>query len=1068
MSNGAFAFGAFLDGLVVIDRHGKQLFRYDGKIADASVLVLGLFQDRAGILWVCLNDGILKIEYPSPFSYFDKQLGINSWVQIMKRYGDVMLAGTANGLYSLKKDSLLQMYSYKLVQDFSSRIWDISIFDDLLLIADEDAVYEYDGMHSKKIGDFNASAFLRSSVDPNRVFISLAKGLRSIYYERGKWVDEGKIDGVLGSTYTIVEEPSGNLWLETSEDWIWKVSFASKTAAKNLTNPVPQKFTAEQGLPGTRGNLFMFKNSVYFASENQKTYRHNKNTGAFELAVDLNEKLGLVHIDIIVNHVDEQNNLWFATFDNNIQSRWVAFDNNNDSGNKNLEQARILNDLGGSETLFYDKRDTVLWLTGNNSVIKHNLKLNAENETSYSALVNKVVYQKDSVLRYSAYSDTLLSLTYPNNSFRFQYSATSHQDESKNQFQYILDGFDTKWSTWSRETQKDYTNIPEGDYTFRVRAKNILGQIGEEGEYEFRILPPWYRTWWAYVLYALGAAGLIWAFSHWRSKQLRQKNLVLEAVVTERTEEIRKKNKMLSYQTERLKELDMMKTRLFANISHEFRTPLTLIKGPVEKLEREQNTRISMPNIKMIRRNANRLLNLVNQLLDLSKLDSGKLSLNPAEGDLFKSIRAAASAFSSHAASRNMDYRVSVPSEALWVSFDRDKLEKILYNLLSNAFKFTADEGSVHVQAEFRNNKLKLKVKDSGSGIPEDKLPHIFDRFYQVDDSYTREKTGSGIGLALTKELVELMRGTIFVESDPGQETVFRVVIPMEKIETTRGRSFEEEVEITPEAVLLESGKTTDTTKGTVPVVLIIEDNNDMRFFIREQLEGDYNIFEAEHGEQGLEKAETVAPDLIVTDLMMPRMDGITLCQKLKTQRSTSHIPVIMLTAKAGLENKLEGLETGADDYLTKPFDARELQIRVRNLIDQRAKLRALYSKNISLDPKEIAVNSVDEEFLEEVLALMEEHYENSTFGPKQLQQYLAMSKTQLHRKLKALTDTPPSELLRNFRLKRAAQLLPQRGDNISQVAYDVGFNTLSYFTKCFKDLYGVSPTQYVKNQKPS
>ncbi|MBT8183844.1 MAG: response regulator [Eudoraea sp.] len=1067
LSNGTFAFGTFSDGLVVIDQLGRQQFRYNAEMADAALMVLELFQDKAGILWVCLSDGVLKLEYPSPFTFFDKRTGINSRVQIIRRYQNRLLTGTANGLYALETNALTKTADFKVLQSFNSRIWDLLVFDDLLLIAEEDAVYQFDGKESKKIDNFNASAFLRSAIDPNRVFISLSNGLRSIYYNEGQWKSEGKIDSVQGATYTIIEEAEGDLWLETSEDWIWNISFSSRADAKRLANPVARKFTKEQGLPGTRGDLYLFENNVYFVSANRKTYQYDRQKDSFEISGDLNTKLELPDVNLMINHIDDQENIWFSTFTDSTQTRWFAFKNENAYELKNLNQTRILDDLGGSETLFYEERDSVLWLTGNKSVIRHDLALSQRSEIQ-PALIAKVIYKKDSILREGYDNDKVLSLPYQKNSFRFYYSSTSFYDENKNQFQYILEGFDENWSDWSKETQKDYTNIPEGAYDFRVRAKNILGQISEEDSYGFAILPPWYRRWWIYIGYVILAGLALWGYGRWRSTRLRKKNLALEALVADRTEKIRKKNKMLSYQTEKLKELDTMKTRLFANISHEFRTPLTLIKGPVEKLESEGKTQISMPNIKMIRRNANRLLNLVNQLLDLSKLDSGKLKLNKAEGDLFKCLRAAASTFSSHAAARNMDYQLQVPSELLWASFDRDKLEKIVYNLLSNAFKFTEDEGRVILEAEHKSGQLNIIVSDTGTGIPIEKLPRIFDRFFQVDDSFTREKAGSGIGLALTKELVELMGGTIFVESKPGKGTQFKVVLPLEKIET--GKRPPDEIEIAPviRSSVETNGGVAPSNKQEGPQILIIEDNNDMRFFIGEQLESQYAVSEAVNGKEGLDKAHKMVPDLIITDLMMPQMDGITLCKELKSQRATSHIPVIMLTAKAGMDNKLEGLETGADDYLTKPFNARELQLRVKNLIEQRAKLRELYSRNISLDPKQVAVTSVDEEFLEEVLAIMEEKYMEASFGPIQLQKRLAMSKTQLHRKLKALTDTPPSELLRNFRLKRAAQLLTQRKDNISQVAYDVGFNSLSYFTKCFKDLYGITPTQYVEKGRKS
>ena len=308
------------------------------------------------------------------------------------------------------------------------------------------------------------------------------------------------------------------------------------------------------------------------------------------------------------------------------------------------------------------------------------------------------------------------------------------------------------------------------------------------------------------------------------------------------------------------------------------------------------------------------------------------------------------------------------------------------------------------------------------------------------------------------------MGGTIYVESEAGKGTSFRIVLPLQEIQSNRPEVGEEEIPIAVHIEDIEENLEKEKIRSEVQV-LIIEDNNDMRHFIKEQLEHDYGIVEARNGKEGLKLANKIMPDLIITDLMMPQMDGITLCKKLKTDLATSHIPVIMLTAKAGIENKLEGLETGADEYLTKPFNARELQVRARNLIGQRQQLRELFSKNISLDPKEITVTSLDEKFLEQVLSILENKYSDSQFGVPQMQKEVGMSKTALHSKIKALTNHPPGELLRNFRLQRATQLLTQRADNISQVAYDVGFNSLSYFTRCFKEYYGTSPSEFLKNR---
>ena len=511
-----------------------------------------------------------------------------------------------------------------------------------------------------------------------------------------------------------------------------------------------------------------------------------------------------------------------------------------------------------------------------------------------------------------------------------------------------------------------------------------------------------------------------------------------------------------------LRELDRLKSNFFANVSHEFRTPLTLIKGPVEKLEQNPDESLSREEVKMIRRNTNKVLDLVNQLLTLSKIDQGNVKLKLTEGDLYKCLRVAASSFNSHAAQRSMDYRVEIPNDVFWAAFDRDKVEKVVYNLLSNAFKFTNDGGLVTFKVFHKNEELDIQVSDSGKGIPEEEQPFVFNRFYQVDGGSTKEYEGSGIGLSLSKDLIALMDGTITVSSEAGKGTFFTVQFPIEQIETGEISKLKTNLPIANQSHKAPSFELDKVDKRDVPEILLVEDNQDMRQFIKGHLLKDFIIIEATNGKEGLNKAIAQPPDLLITDLMMPKMDGMQLCSQLKSKVETSHVPIIMLTAKAGLENKIEGLEIGADEYLTKPFELKELLVRIKNLIEQRKKVREHYANtNLLIGPKKIRTHSIDQKFLEQLFDLLEKEYSNAKFGVPQMQEELSMSKTQLHRKLKALTNETPGELLRNFRLKRAAQLLSLKADTVTQIAYQVGFNNLSYFAKCFKEAYGVSPSSY-------
>lgn len=1059
LTNGWFSWATMNGGIVVMDNMGNLVRVIEKTEGIASNTIVYQYEDDQKGLWLATGNGISRVELLSPYSLFDDRAGVVGYVNRIYRHKDGLYAANAHGVLKLTHNAKKNSYTFKPLDGITGQAFYFLSMGDTLVAASRSGTYMILTDQIVKRFNYSSSALLRSDFTSDIIYLGLRDGLAFIQLINGRWMDGGRINGIKDDIREINEDENGNLWLESQEDGVWKIELTGTTGSEEFHNPRVRHYRHGREIP--EGVLFLHKmrHEIVFAI-NADIYKYDDDKDSIILYPDFGHKFGLTR-DISPKLEDDSGNIWlFAQLDDE-EGRPVIKAVIQRDGSYTLEKIydeRLSDNL---RTTLLPEENGVVWYGGSPGIVRQDLNMSKKYDLNFHTHLRRVAIDRDSMIFGGSKIDKIPSLPFRRNKFRFEYSTTSFENEAGNLFQSYLDGFDDDWSAWTRETQRDYTNIHEGDYIFRVRAKNIYGQIGKEDSYRFAILPPWHRSWWAYLFYFLGGALLVWLFSVWYSRQLLRKNLVLEAIIKRRTNEIQRKSNLLSLQTERLKAMDTMKTRLFTNISHEFRTPLTLIKGPIEKLEQNQENQISTFNIKMIRRNANRLLGLVNQLLDLSKLDSGKLRLNPAEGDVFKCLRAAASAFSSHAASHHIDYKINIPSSQLWAAFDRDKMEKIIYNLLSNAFKFTEDEGVIILRAHFYSHKLHLTVSDSGNGISQDKLPNIFDRFFQVDDSYTREKPGSGIGLALTKELVDLMKGEIYVESEIGQGTIFRVVLPIEEIQSREADA----AEYKPDFVLDAIPNNTINTKATAgrPKVLIIEDNHDMRHFIREQLHGTYSLIEALNGTEGLMKASQSTPDLIITDLMMPRMDGIILCKKLKTTLATSHIPVIMLTAKAGIENKLDGLRTGADVYLTKPFDVRELQVQVGNLIEQRQRLRTLYSKGITIDPKEITVTSMDEEFLVQMHHLLEEKYKDETFGVTQMQKSLAMSKTQLHRKLKALTNHPPGKLLRNFRLKRAAQLLSQRSDSITHVAYDVGFNSLSYFTRCFKELYGVSPTEYIR-----
>ena len=543
----------------------------------------------------------------------------------------------------------------------------------------------------------------------------------------------------------------------------------------------------------------------------------------------------------------------------------------------------------------------------------------------------------------------------------------------------------------------------------------------------------------------------------------------------------------------KLQELDLVKTRFFANISHEFRTPLTIILGQVDRfLQKPVLKEEEEQDYQLIYRNANRLLQLINQLLDLAKLEAGGMHLRAEQADVAHFLKMFVSSFSSLAETRGIKLEFVKEGSFIDIYVDKDKLEKTVGNLLSNALKFTGRGGNVTVSlkrvfipaaeipaVEIHNNEFfSIEVKDTGIGIKAEIQDKIFDRFYQVDTSYTKVYEGTGIGLALVKELVKVQYGEIIVESEEGKGTCFTILLPVGRKHLKAGEMIDSPLEAalagfsiqdlflnSNEPVLKMQSEKIDVVDEK-PLLLIVEDNADVRSFIASVFQSNYRIVEAEDGLRGHQLAVEHIPDIVISDLMMPELDGFDLCKQLKQDDKTSHIPFILLTARASIESRIEGFETGADDYLVKPFKAAELLARARNLIEVRKNLQKLYSKELFLRPKEVAVNSVDERFIERIMAVLEEQAEDPEFTIEKMASEMGMSRTQLHRKLKALNGQSASEFLRNFRLQRAAQLLKAHYGNVAEVAYQVGFNNLSYFAKCFREVYGIAPSEFSR-QRP-
>lgn len=524
-----------------------------------------------------------------------------------------------------------------------------------------------------------------------------------------------------------------------------------------------------------------------------------------------------------------------------------------------------------------------------------------------------------------------------------------------------------------------------------------------------------------------------------------------------------------------IEESSRLKSTFFSNVSHEFRTPLTLMMGPLQHLRERLNNPQERELADIAHRHAKRQLRLVNQLLDLTRIDAGKMQLQAITEDIIPLIKGIAGAYDSLADQKGIALIVEVPADPVPVYFDRDKMEAILYNLLSNAFRFTSAGGRITVRVLRKTAKVVVEVADTGQGIEWDKLPYIFDRYFQADVSQMAGAEGSGIGLALVRELVKLHGGDIAVQSVFGKGTVFTMHFPLGEVSLlhvpeykpplitpiSKGNFDEaQDQPIAPRQYRQDGGS---LQNKQIPQVLIIEDNRDLRRFMRLQLDDTFRITEASSGDRGIEKALQLMPDLIISDVMMPGKDGFEVCRALKNDLRTAHIPIILLTARTAREDKLTGLETGADDYLSKPFDSYELKVRVTNLIHQRQQLRERFPALTTVKPAEVVTNSIDQTFLERALQFIENNMADPDYIIDKLAADLAMSRANLNRKLRALTGMSSNQFMQAMRLERAKDLLRKQAGTVAEIAYMTGFNNPAYFSKCFKDAYGQTPGNFAK-----
>lgn len=685
-----------------------------------------------------------------------------------------------------------------------------------------------------------------------------------------------------------------------------------------------------------------------------------------------------------------------------------------------------------------------------------------------------IEYSENSVLKKSINATNEIRLKHDQVFISFKFAALHFVNPGNNRYAYKLEGLngDEEWHHVGNQRIATYTNLDAGTYVFRVKAANSDGLWSSQTKaIKIIVLPPWWETWWAYSLYTLIIATILYLYYSYSLKTAKLKNdLAFEHLIREKDNEL--------YQR---------KLNFFTNLSHEIKTPITLILAPLEKLlsMNQGNNRVQN-QLMLMRNNGERLMKLIHQLLDFRKFDSGHMKLQAAEGNLVTFVKEVVLAFDAYAKQLNILIRIEAGNKTLVLWFDRDKIEKVIYNLLSNALKFTKPGGKIVIRIMEAEAELAMpgfaviEVEDNGIGIPRDRISTIFEPFKYYDEDGANAQ-GSGLGLAFARGLVELHGGEISVRSEPkrGEETgktCFSVKLPLGRAhlndsEIISDNQDTEDIINYDQANEMEVyGSSGDKSAEVLsnmeekPILLVVEDNKDVMNFLVEHFEEKFITHTAFDGREGLDKAVSLIPDILISDVMMPNMSGTELCRLLKTDNRTSHVPVILLTARSQVVHELEGLETGADDYITKPFNISVIEARVWNLLAQRQKLRERYRKEITLQPANLAITSPDQVFLEKVMAYIEANIEEPGLNVEDLAKEVFMSRTTLYRKIKALTNQTTVEFVRSVRLKRAAQLLKAGTYSVNEVAYMAGFIDVDYFRKCFKEEYHKTPTEYKGN----
>jgi len=1053
------------NGLYLIDFKNFEITHFTPEKHNPRALhyndILCIYEDYSGTLWFGSDGAGLSYydEYLEKFnSYTNFQTPEDISIDVIRAItvsdnGNIWLGTSGKGLtqyepainswrtfntLSAAKNTISSNRIMSLLIDHEKDLW-IGTQEGGLNILDKNGqIRKYTNTSAISLSGTTIWCIFKSS-DHKYWLGTREHGLIQFDKRKGEIKRYATSDGLISNNIRVITQSDSNhLWLGTEEDGIVLFDVLNETFTsfkldenKNSlsNNKVKSLYYCPEGILwiGTNGgglNKFDIK----------KNYFHTYTT-----------KDGLANNVIYAILPDKNGNLWLSS--NKGISKFIPENslgnalsivnyNNYDGLATEFNTGAYFSDLKGN--LYFGGLEGFYWFQPD--YITENKILPKTTITGFEVFGESKPLKQDTKLNYNQ------------NTLSFTFSSLQYSMPEKNMYQYKLSNHDDDWVYVGNNNFARYPQLPPGDYEFQVKSSNYDGVWNNNPEtFKFSIASPWYLTNLAKVVYLfliLTTIYSVYAYLKWRWRMQLDLQLKEE-------------------EAERFRKLNDFKSKLYADISHEFRTPLTLISGPIDfKLSEGNISDSDYANFSMIKRNTNRLLSLVDQLLDLAKLDKGKLKLTIAKGNLGLFLHTIASSFHYKAETKKIKYRIHIESITnAW--YDEDVIEKIITNILSNAFKYCPERGLCDLTVTKSENNIVISSKNTAENLSELQLEKLFTRFYQKDE-YAE---GAGVGLSLVKKLVQLYHGEITANLENENTIQFLITLPIDKAsfhknfiiepsnnQETLNNIISKNIDTSPE-VFLEAKVNHD-----LPILLLVEDHAEVRQFIKMALKHKYQIFEAENGKKGIKTALEIVPDIIISDIRMPKCSGIELCNTLKNNECTSHIPIILLTAGFGEENELKGLQSGADDFITKPFKLRVLEKRIANLIEVRKALRSRYSQELILKAKDISITPTDELFLNKVQQILDKHLSNPDFNAECFSKEVAMSRMQLHRKLLAYTGLSTSAFIRSQRLKQALNILNTSDMTINEVAYIVGFNTPSYFIKCFKETYNNTPAEYLQS----